>query len=128
MSAALPLALRARFQECIVEGLSGRAAAARLKLSAATGVRSKRRLRETGSTDAGVQGRPPGHGKLAAHQAFLEELVEQDGDITLPELAGALEAATGVVAHSASIGRFLRKLGCTYKKSRWSPPSGCAPM
>jgi transposase len=128
MSAALPSALRARFQECIVEGLSGRAAAARQKLSAATGVRWQRRLRETGSTEPDVQGRPPGHGKLAAHRAFLEELVAQDGDITLPELAGALESATGVVAHSASIGRFLRKLGYTYKKSRWSPPSGCAPM
>ena len=128
MSAALPSALRTRFQECIVEGLSGRAAAARLKLSAATGVRWQRRLRETGSTEPAAQGRPPGHGKLSAHQALLEELVAQDGDITLPELAGALEAATGVVAHSASIGRFLRKLGYTYKKSRWSPPSGCAPM
>lgn len=52
----------------------------------------------------------------------------QDGDITLPELAGALEAATGVTAHSASIGWFLRKLGYTYKKSRWSPLSGSARM
>ena len=56
------------------------------------------------------------------HQAFLEELVAQDGDITLPELAGALEMATGVVAHAASIGRFLRKLGYTYKKNRWWQP------
>jgi transposase len=44
----------------------------------------------------------------------------------LPELAGALASATGVVAHAASIGRFLRKLGYTYKKSHWSRPSGCA--
>ena len=71
---------------------------------------------------------PKGHGKLAPHRALLEELVAQDGDITLPELAGALEAATGVVAHSASIGRFLNKLGYTYKKSRWLPPSDCAPV
>ena len=56
------------------------------------------------------------YGKRAPHQAFLEELVAQDGDVTLPELAGALEMATGVVAHAASIGRFLRKLGYTYKK------------
>jgi transposase len=117
MSAALPSALRARFREYIDEGLSGRAAAARLKLSAATGVRWQRKLRVTGSVAPDLQGRPPGHGKLAAHRAFLEELVAQDGDITLPELAGALEAATGVVAHAASIGRFLRKLGYTYKKS-----------
>ena len=48
------------------------------------------------------------------------------GDITLPELAGALASATGVVAHAASIGRFLRKLGYTYKKSHWSRPNGCA--
>jgi transposase len=54
---------------------------------------------------------------------FLEELVAQDGDITLPELSGALEAATGIVAHSASVGRFLRKLGYTYKKSHWSQPN-----
>ena len=128
MSAGLTIALRARFEECIKEGLSGRAAAARLKLSAATGVRWQRKLRETGSIEPEPQGRPPGHGQLSCHQAFLEELVAQDGDITLPELAGALVAATGVVAHAASIGRFLRKLGYTYKRSRWLPPNGCAPV
>ena len=26
------------------------------------------------------------------------------------------------------IGRFLNKLGYTYKKSRWLPPSDCAPV
>ena len=36
MPAPLPSALRARFAEYVSEGLSGRAAAARLKLSAAT--------------------------------------------------------------------------------------------
>ena len=116
MSAPLPSALRVRFEEYIAEGLSGRAAAARLKLSAATGVRWKRKLCETGAIEPAPRGRRKGHGKLAPHQAFLEELVAQDGDITLPELAGALEVATGVVAHAASIGRFLRQLGYTYKK------------
>lgn len=128
MSSALPSALRVRFQEYIREGFSGRAAAARLKLSAATGVRWQRRLLETVSVEPVVQGRPPGHGKLASHQELLEELVAQDGDITLPELAGALEAATGVVAHSASIGRFLNKLGYTYKKNRWLRPSASVPV
>ena len=56
----------------------------------------------------------------------LAAQVARDGDITLPELAEALASATGVVAHAASIGRFLRKLGYTYKKSHWSRPSGCA--
>ncbi len=102
MPAALPSALRARFQQYIEEGLSGRAAAARLKISAATGVRWQRKLRETGSIEPELQGRPRGHGKLAPHREFLEELVAQDGDITLPELAGALEAATGVIVHFRS--------------------------
>ena len=39
MTAPLPFALRARFQEYIQEGLSGQATAARLKLSPATGLR-----------------------------------------------------------------------------------------
>ena len=128
MPAALPMALRARFQDYITEGLSGRAVASGLKVSAATGVRWLRKIRERGEIAPEAQGRPKGHGKLAPHRALLEELVAQDGDITLPELAGALEAATGVVAHSASIGRFLNKLGYTYKKSRWLPPSDCAPV
>ena len=110
----MPLALQARFEECIKEGLSGRPAAARLKLYAATGVRLQRKLSEMGLIKPEPQGRPPGHGNLSCHQAFLEEPVTQDGDITLPELAGALEAATGVAAHAASIGRFLRKPRYTY--------------
>jgi transposase len=116
MSASLPSALRARFEECIKEGLRDRTAAARLKLSTATGVRWQRKLRKTGLIEPEHQRRSPGHGKLSHHQAFLEELVAQDGDITLPEFAGALEAATGVAAQAASIERFLRNLWYTYKK------------
>lgn len=95
-----------------------------MKLPAATGVRWQRKLREKGSIALDVQGRPPGHEKLATHRGFIEELVGQDGDITFLELAGALEAATGVVAHFASIGRLLRKLRYAYNKSHWSRPNG----
>lgn len=117
MSAALPSELQARFRDCIEEGLSARAAAARLKLPAATGVRWQRKLRRTGAIAPEVPWHPFGRSRFSAHRAFLEELVSQDGDITLPELAGALKAATEVGAHSASIGCFLRKLGYKYKKS-----------
>lgn len=126
MSATLPLALRERFKEYIEEGLSGRAAAARLKLSPATGVRWRQKILQTGAAIPAVRGCPRGQGKLAPHRDFLEVLLAQDGDMTLPELAGALEEATGVAVHSASISRFLKKLGYTYKKNHWSPPSGSA--
>ncbi len=38
--------------------------------------------------------------------------------MTMPELAGALADATGVQAHPDAIGRFLHKLGFTFKKRR----------
>ncbi|WP_306154298.1 helix-turn-helix domain-containing protein [Roseovarius sp. MMSF_3281] len=47
-----------------------------------------------------------GKGKLDPHRSFLIELIEQDGDMTMPELAGALADATGVQAHPDAIGRF----------------------
>ena len=127
MSAPLPDALRARFQKLIEEGLSGRAAALRLKLSPATGARWARQVRTRGHAEPARQGPPRGKGKLAPHQAFLEELVSQDPDITLFELRDALADAEGVQVHHSSIANLLSRLGFTYKKSRWLPPSAAAP-
>ncbi|ARC87809.1 helix-turn-helix domain-containing protein [Rhodovulum sp. MB263] len=120
MSSPLPNALRAQFQRLIEEGLSGRAAALRLKLSSATGARWGLAIRQTGQARIAPQGRPRGKGKLDPYRTFL---IDQDGDMTMPELAAALADATGVQAHPDTIGRFLRKLGVTYKEIRWSRPS-----
>ncbi|MFT4012417.1 MAG: transposase [Paracoccus sp. (in: a-proteobacteria)] len=115
MSAPLPSALRVRFHRYIDEGLSGRAAALRLKLSRATGARA-RATRTNGHAEPLPQGRPTGHGKLASHRAFFEELLAQDLDITLLELRDALAAAEGVRVHHSSIASLLSRLGFTYKK------------
>jgi transposase len=98
MSAPLPDALRARFQNLIEEGLSGRAAALRLKVSPATGARWGLAIRRTGQARAAPQGRPRGKGKLDPHRSFFAEVIAQDGDITMPELAFASHDATGVRA------------------------------
>jgi transposase len=127
MSAPLPSALRARFQRYIEEGLSGRAAALRVKLSAATGARWARQIRTKGHALPAPQGRPPGRGKLAPHRGFFEELLAQDPDITLFELRDALADAEGVQVHHSSIADLLSRLGFTYKKSRWSRLSAAAP-
>ncbi len=116
MSAPFPYALRERFHRLIEEGLSARSAASRLKLSAATGVRWAALIRSNGHAQAAPQGRARGFGKLAPYPDFFEALINQDVDITLPELAGALHDAHGVSAHPASIGRYLGKLGFTHKK------------
>ena len=126
MSAPLPDALRLRFQKLIEEGLSGRAAALRLKLSPATGARWGLAIRRTGQARAAPQGRPKGKGKLDPHRGFFAEVIAQDGDITLPELASALHDAAGVRAHPNAIGKFLRKLGYTHKKVAPSRQHGFA--
>ena len=113
MSSALSSELRTWFREYIEEGLSGQAAAARLKLSAATGGRWQRKWHETGAIAPDVQGRPPGHSKLSAQRELLEELVAQDSDITLTELAGAPASTTGFVTHAASRRRLLDPLLAT---------------
>lgn len=107
MSAALPEALRVGFQRLIEAGFSGRAAGLRLQLSPATGSRWSLAMRQTG--------RPLGKGKPDPHRAFFAEVIGQDGDITMPELAAALPEATRVRAHPNAIGTFLRKHGWRYK-------------
>ena len=99
MSAPLSDALRARFQGYIEEGLSGRAAALRLKLSPATGARWALAIRRTGRAEAAPQGRPKGKGKLDPYRSFFAEIIELDGDITMPELSAALFDATSVQVH-----------------------------
>lgn len=116
MSAPLPEALRMLFQRLSEEGLSGRAAVLRLKLSPATGARWSLSIRRTGQARAAPQCRPRGKGKLDPYRSFFAEIIAQDGDITMPELASALHDAAGVRAHPNAIGKFPRKLGYTHKK------------
>jgi transposase len=90
--------------------VSGRAAALRLKLSLATGARWALRVKTKGPAP---QVPPRGKGKLAPHQAFLEELIAQDTDITLFELRDPLAEAEGVQVHHSSIANLLSRLGFT---------------
>lgn len=120
MPAPLSLDIRRRFERCILDGLSGREAARRLLISPATGVRLAAKVRSGESLTPAKCGRPTGWGRLGAHHAFVVEIVEQDPDITMPELRDALLEAEGVLVHESSLSRLLRRLGFTYKKSHWS--------
>lgn len=109
--------LRERVYDDIAEGSSRRAAARRFGVSASTGVRLAHRMAQTGSLAASRQGRPAGGGKLAPFRDLLIGWVEQDKDITMPELATRLAEKTQVVAHPASLSRFLKVCGFTFKKN-----------
>jgi len=109
--------LRERVYGEVASGQSRRAAARRFGVSASTGVRLARRMAETGSLAPARQGRPPGGGKLAPYRTLLIGWVERDGEITMPELAARLARERQVVAHPASLSRFLKAARFTVKKN-----------
>ncbi len=111
MSAPMPDALRARLHKRVEDGLIGRALALRLTLSPATGARLGLAIWRKGQARAVPKGRACGQGKLDPHRFFLIALIDQHGDITMPELAAALTDATSVHAHPGAVGQFLCKLG-----------------
>jgi transposase len=116
MPKPLSLDIRHRFQRHIKAGLSGREAARRLLISAATASRLARKIARGESLVPARCGPKRGNGKLAPHHDFLIELVTQDPDITLQELRDALEAAHEVRVHQSAIGYALDRLGYTFKK------------
>ena len=108
--------LRNRVIAYVEAGHSRRDAADHFAVSASFAVKLLARYRQTGSSAPARLGRPRGGGKLAPHEAFLVACVEDQPDITMPELAAKLELERGVRAHPASLSRFLCKAGFTYKK------------
>lgn len=109
--------LRVRIYGAIEDGASRRAAARRYGVSPSTSVRIAQRVSATGSVAPARQGRPPGGGKLAPYGTILVRWVEETPDITMRELAAKLAAEHGVVAHPASLSKFLIKQNFSVKKN-----------
>jgi len=57
------------------------------------------------------------HSKLDPHRVFILRRVAEKDDISMPELAGELHAASGVKADPASLSRWLIRNGLSLKKS-----------
>lgn len=108
--------LRDRLRRLFEDGLSGREAARRLLISAATASRLARRLKRGASLQPAPNPRKSGRGKLAPWHDFPIELVPQDPDIPLAELRSALEHAPAVRASISGVDQALRRLGCMFKK------------
>jgi transposase len=117
MGRAYSTDLRARIDAHVAAGHSRRDAARRFGVSPSCAVKLAQHVAATGSVAPVRQGRPPGGGKLAPHQAMLIGWVEAEPDITMPELAQRLKAVTGVTAHPASLSRVLLAAGFSVKKN-----------
>jgi transposase len=110
------LDLRERVAGFVEAGHSRHAAAAHFGVSVSFVVKLITALRVSGR----LAPKPSGgrrHAKLEPHRAFLLARVGEQEDITMPELAGALEAATGTKADPASLSRWLIRHGYRFKKN-----------
>ncbi len=110
--------IRARFERLFSEGLSGREIGRRLMISAASASRLSQRLRQGRCLTPAPNPRNTGRGRLAPYQDFLIELVQQDPDITLKELQGALaDAQGGFCQKKVTFRREFPALAFSYEKS-----------
>jgi transposase len=116
MAKPYSLDLRERVVRFVEEGHSRRAAAAHFKVSVSFVVNL---VKAFGAT-ASLEPRPSGgrrHAKLEPYRAFLLTQVAEKADITMPELAAELAAATGETAAPASLSRWLIRAGYRFKKN-----------
>ena len=117
MGRSYSIDLRQRVVARVAGGQSRRGAAQDLSVSPSFSVKLVARYARTGSLEPAPQGRPAGTGKLDPYRAFLIGRVTEKPDITMPELAAELAARHGVEVDPASLSRFLRKAGLSYKKN-----------
>ena len=108
--------LRERVVAFVGCGRSRRAAAAHFDVSPSFVINLMTAYRARGSlAPKPVGGRR--HAKLDPHRVFLLRRVAEKDDITMPELAGELEAGRGTRADPASISRWLIRNGYRFKKN-----------
>ena len=109
------LDLRERVVRFVDEGHSRDAAAAHFRVSVSFVVNLVKAFRVRGS----LAPKPSGgrrHAKLEP-RAFLLQKVAEKADITMPELAAELAAATCEKADPASLSRWLIRIGYRFKKN-----------
>ena len=117
MTQALSLDLRRRVTAAISQGKSRRAAAEQFAISAATAVRLQKRLEETGSVEPARVGRPKDSGKLGPYREIIIARVEEQADITMPDLAAWLLETQGVQVDPSNLSKLLCRAGFSYKKN-----------
>jgi transposase len=113
------LDLRERVVSYVEAGHSRRAAAAHFRVSPSFVINLMTAFRQRGAIAPKALGGWR-HSKLDPHRVFILRRVAEKDDISMPELAGELQAASGVKAAPASLSRWLIRNGLSFKKK----PSG----
>jgi transposase len=119
--AAISMDLRVRIFEARQAGESTAEVADRFAVSPAFVRRLMQRHRDTGSLAPKATRRGP-QPRLAGQADELRQLNAQHPDLTPREIRDRL----GLAASALTVWRMLRRLGLTFKKSRFAPPSRTA--
>ena len=119
MAQLLFIDLRRRVTAAISQGKSRRAAAEQFSISAASAVRLQKRLEETGSLEPDRVGRPKGSSKLGSCRQIIIARVEEQPDITMPDLAAWFVETHGVRVDPSNLSKLLCRAGFSYKKRCW---------
>ena len=109
-----------------VDGLSRREAAARFGLGMSTVINWVRRFRATGGVRPGQMGGHKARKIAGAHRAWLIGRCHERA-FTLRGLVVEL-GERGLAVDYRSVWEFVHAEKLSYKKRRWSPASGTAPM
>lgn len=122
MSKALSMDLRVRVLAAVSQGLSHRATAERIGVSAASVSRWRSREREQGDARSKALGGGRRSGRIDAHSNLIIEARGPEKDATLEEVRRAL-SDQGLVFGYGTIQRFFKRHGITRKKRVRMPPS-----
>lgn len=127
MAKPLSMDLRERVLASIADGVSGRQAAERFGVSAASVSRWRRREREQGDAQPRAQGGDRKSHQIDAHQATILALLKATPDITIEELRHSLNKK-GLSFGYGTIRRFFDRHKITRKKRQPMPRSRIARM
>jgi transposase len=120
------LDLRERVVSFVQAGHSRRAAAAHFRVSPSFVINLMTAFRARGALAPKALGGWR-HSKLDPHRVFILRRVAEKDDISMPELAGELKAASGVKADPASLSRWLIRNGLSFKKKPSGEPNAIGP-
>lgn len=117
MGKPISVDLRKRIVFFVDAGHSRNEAAAHFSVSVSFVVKLMAHYKACSSVEPARQGRPPGTGKFAPYRDFLIGRVEAMPDMTMEDLAQALEETHGVSGTPAALCRFLIRQGLSFKKN-----------
>ena len=126
MSKALSVDLRERVLAAIAAGMSGRQAAERFGVSAASASRWRMLARRQGDARPGPLGGDRRSGRIEGHAGTVMAVFNENPDITLEELRAAL-ATKGLAFGYGTLWRFFKRRDYTLKKRPRTPRNRIAP-